>query len=312
MDIIDWLLNDSDPSLKYQVSRDLLHQPESKLRALQIQIENKGHGKYLLDKRNQNGHWGNGVYNPKWICTHYVVFELIQINISPTNKKCYESTELLLNQPIGIDGGINYAKTVKYSDVCINGMLLYFASYFRFPIDVFSHIIDFILNVKMQDGGWNCEYFNRATHSSLHTTISVLEGLSQYILINQYTYRKQEIIDSIYRGNEFILDHELYKSSTTGEVIKDDFFKYYFPIRWKYDILRCLDYFQKNNVQYDDRMYDAINIIKNSKNSNSQWKGFSQPGKVFLLIDKNCSPSKWNTLRAFRVLNCYKDCGQNE
>ena len=102
------------------------------------------------------------------------------------------------------------------------------ASYFQFPIDQFSHIIDFILKVNMEDGGWNCEYFNGATHSSLHTTISVLEGLSQYFLNNQYTYRKQEIIDSINRGNDFLLNHELYKSSTTGEIIKDDFFKIYF------------------------------------------------------------------------------------
>ena len=85
------------------------------------------------------------------------------------------------------------------------------------------------------------------------------------------------------------------------------FLKYTFPIRWKYDILRCLDYFQKSNLEYDDRMYDAINIIINSKNKNGQWKAYSQPGKVFILIDKNGSPSKWNTLRALRVLNRYKD-----
>jgi len=306
MDTITWLLENADPSLEFQVRRDLLHESLKALTKYQNNIEKNGFGKLLLDKRKQSGHWGHDVYNPKWTCTHYVLFELLQLGISPTNKECIFSSKLLLDYPLGHHGGINYAKTVLDSDLCINGMILNITSYFGIDNNKQVPVIDYILSTQMRDGGWNCEYLHGATHSSLHTTISILEGIAQYLNSN-YLYKNRELAESQKSGNEFILLHELYKSSTTGETIKDEFFKYYFPIRWKFDILRCLDYFQSNKIEYDNRMKDALVVLKSSKNKIGNWKSYSQSGKTYYSIEEKENKGKWNTLRALRVLNQYNN-----
>ncbi len=304
MNLLQWLLDTPEPAIQFQVARDLLDKPESQLHEIQNQIEKTGHGKKLFDQRNANGTWGNGAYNPKWTCTHYVLFELMQIGMPASNPEYRASTDWLLSHPIGSDGGINYARTIGTSDVCINGMILSFASYFGSSSDKLKPIIDYILHVQMADGGWNCAYTTHASHSSLHTTISVLEGITQY-LSHGYTYEASALDHARCRGIAFILEHQLYKSSTTGESIKDEFFRYTFPIRWKYDILRCLDYFRAAGVAHDPRMDDGLSIIEKTRNRDGQWKAYAQAGKTYFTEEKNGTPGRWNTLRALRVLKYY-------
>jgi hypothetical protein len=304
MDTLEWLLHDSDPSLVFQVERDLLLKPEPLTAAIQQEIERIGHGSMLLAQRNADGQWGKDVYVPKWTCTHYVLFELVQLGISREQEACRESAASLLRYPRGADGGINYARTVAYSDVCINGMILNIVCYFGIDQGSLNSLVDYLLDVQMDDGGWNCEYLHGATHASLHTTISVLEGISRY-LDNGYVYKRDELERAVGEGVAFILRHALYKSETTGEKIKDEFFKYTFPIRWKYDVLRCLDYFRWARIPYHAGMRDALDLLQKSKNKAGRWKAFTQAGKTYFDIEKNGTESKWNTLRALRVLKCY-------
>ena len=298
------LLEGADPALAYQVARDFLGAGESALRELRSRIAREGMGGALLGRRRSDGHWGNGVYNPKWTCTHYALFELVQLGIDPGNSECRESASLLLDFPAGRDGGVNYARTVEYSDVCVNGMILSIASYFGIGDDRTRRVVDYLLSVQMQDGGWNCEYYHGARKSSLHTTISVLEGLSRFLAAGN-SHKSNELRAARDAGIEFILRHELYKTSTTGEVIKDDFLKFCFPVRWKYDILRCLDYFQAEAVEYDPRMRDALSIAL----AGLRRKGFVascvQPGKVYPEVKALLDGRKWNTLRALRVEKRY-------
>ena len=274
------LLQDADPALAFQVARDLLSADQATLRAYRSRIAREGLGRALLDRRRSDGHWGNGVYNPKWTCTHYALFELVQLGIDPDNGECRASASLLLDFPTGRDGGVNYARTIEYSDVCVNGMILNIASYFGIDDDRTRRVADFLLSVRMADGGWNCEYYRGARKSSLHTTISALEGISRFLGAGS-PHRRSELEAARAAGVEFILRHELYKTSTTGEVIKDEFLKFRFPVRWKYDILRCLDYFQSAKVEYDPRMRDALAIALAGPRGKGFAAAFSQPGKVY-------------------------------
>ncbi|HWP67766.1 MAG TPA: hypothetical protein VN437_00605 [Rectinemataceae bacterium] len=310
-DTIRWLLQDADPSLEYQVRRDILHQSAGELEALRRKISAHGWAKALLDERKSSGHWGNGVYNPKWTCTHYVLYELTQLEVPGDLGPCRESAKLLLASPRGADGGVNYAKTIDYSDVCVNGMILTIVSCFGIGGDAAKEIVDYLLKVRMADGGWNCEYRNDARHSSLHTTVSVIEGLETYRGLRG-EYRKGEIEQALGEAIEFILLHRLYKSERTGEVIKDEFFKFPFPIRWKYDILRCLDLFRKFDIPRDARMDGALDFIAGAAGKAGRWKAASQPGKTYFAMEKNGSASKWNTLRALRVLARYASPAQME
>lgn len=271
---------------------------------MQEAIIRRGWACALMARRRPDGHWGSSVYNPKWTCTHYVLYELVQLGVSDTLKALKQSALLLLDNPRGADGGINYARTIEHSDVCINGMILTMTAYFGVAGPGTRHIVDYLLKVQMRDGGWNCEYHHGATHSSLHTTIAVIEGFWT-LRSRGGLHRVKAIDEAVRRGVEFILRHELFRSDTTGEVIRDEFFRFAFPVRWKYDILRCIDLFRKYDVPYDRRMDAALDIIEKARTKSGAWKAASQAGKTYFMMEKNGSESKWNTLRALRVLVKY-------
>ena len=191
--------------------------------------------------------------------------------------------------------------------VCINGMFLNYASYFKTPENKLVSIIDFLLSVQMSDGGFNCRS-NRsgAVHSSLHSTISVLEGFHEYIE-NGYKYRLKEIQDIEPMGREFILQHRLYKSDHTGNIIDKRMLMLSSPSRWRYDILRALDYFQQCDVDYDPRMNDAMEVLIKKRRKNGLWPVQARhSGVSHFEMEKTGGPSRWNTLRALRVLKKYQ------
>ncbi len=302
--IIDWLLR-GDVSIQYQVYRDLLGDDRQNL---QLRIANEGWGKQFLSKRKSNGHWGDRFYQPKWISTHYTLLDLRNLNISPDCDIAKDVIELVLSSGKSEDGGIPLGpSTSRFSDVCVNGMFLNYASYFRIAENKLYSIADSILNEIMPDGGFNCRTTRSgATHSSLHTTISVLEGLYEFQK-SGYSYRMNDIQSAIKSGEEFILLHQLFISDRTGKIINKDFMKLSYPGRWKYDILRSLDYFQHSGGEWDERMKDAIRVIQKKRNGNRTWNlQAAHPGQVHFEMEKAGAPSRWNTLRAMRIFKHFK------
>lgn len=298
--IIEWLL-EGDISLQYQVHRDLLGEER---KDLQDRIATEGWGKQFLSKRNLSGHWGDRFYQPKWISSHYTLLDLRNLNISPDNALAKETIELTLHSGIANDGGIQLGpSTADHSDVCVNGMFLNYASYFKSDEEKLSSIVDSILHEKMRDGGFNCRTTRSgATHSSLHTTISVLEGLIEFQK-SGYTHRMKEVQDARISAEEFVLMHQLFLSDRTGEIIRKDFLNLPYPSRWKYNILRALDYFQYAGSKWDARMNPAIEVLRKKQNKDATWNVQAKhPGKVHFEMEKAGKPSRWNTLRAMRVL----------
>jgi hypothetical protein len=169
---IDWLL-DSDVSIKYQVYRDLFDSEKPELRK---RIETEGWGLKFLSYRKQDGHWGLRFYQPKWTSTHYTLLDLKNLNITPDNQKIKDTINNIFQTEKGPDGGIYPSGKYKKCDVCLNGMVLNYAAYFLIDEELLLSIIDFLLAEKMNDGGFNCmSNTYEAKHSSLHTTLSVIE-----------------------------------------------------------------------------------------------------------------------------------------
>ncbi len=300
--IISWLL-EGDISIRYQVCRDLLDRDKPNLRA---KIEWEGWGLQLLSRRSPGGHWGIRFYQPKWTSTHYTLLDLKNLGISPVNKAIGETLSLIFEKEKGPDGGICPIGTIHKSDVCVNGMVLNYASYFQVKEELLQSVIDFILSQKMNDGGFNC-HSNRkgAIHSSLHTTLSVLEGIFEYKR-NGYSYRLNELAKAEAEAREFILIHKLFRSHRTGNIINPNFLKLFYPPRWYYDILKAMDYFQYAGVEYDKRMDEAIQVIISKRNKDGLWKlAANHPGQTHFEMEIPGKPSRWNTLRAMRVLRYY-------
>ena len=299
--IINWLL-EGDPSIKFQVYRDLLGEYKPNLQA---KISSEGWGAKLLSLQNPNGHWGLAFYQPKWTSTHYTLLDLKNLNISPNVK----SIKNVLNSVLQKEMKHGYTKKYEMSvnkDICINGMVLNYASYFQSDLNLLKPLVDYLIENQMQDGGFNCQSTRiGSVHSSLHTTLSVLEGINEYKK-NGFRYKLKELKKIEKDCIEFILIHKLYKSDKTGKVINNNFTRIPYPPRWKYDILRCLDYFQYANVKYDSRMQDAVDLLMSKRKPTGLWSlQAKHPGKIHFEMEKAGQPSRWNTLRALRVLKYY-------
>ena len=189
-------------------------------------------------------------------------------------------------------------------------MFLNYACYFGAREDDLESVVDFLLAEHMPDGGFNCES-NRggAVHSSLHTTISVLEGILEYAT-NGYTYRLAELQEAAGQARSFLLQHRLYRSDRTGEIIDKRMLMLSYPSRYRYDILRALDYFHFAGVDYDPRMQDALDVLMKKRRQDGAWPVQARhAGQTHFDMEKTGGPSRWNTLRAMRVLRHFGPAG---
>lgn len=303
--VIEWLL-EGDVSIQYQVVRDLLGSDQKKLRE---RIAKEGWGREFLSRRNQDGHWGRSFYQPKWTSTHYTLLDLKNLNISPTVTEIRQTVVMILQDEKGKDGGLNPSRTIGQSDVCINGMGLNYGAYFGAPQEDLRSIVDFILSQHMPDGGFNCR-LNRsgAKHSSMHTTICTLEGLREYIT-NGYQYRVDEVRVVEEQAQEFLLQHRLFRSDRTGDVIDPKMLMLSHPTRWRYDILRALDSFRAAGVHHDPRLQDALHVIIKKQLEGGTWPLQARhAGQTHFHMETVGKPSRWNTLRALRVLKHFGVC----
>lgn len=300
--IFSWLL-EGDVAIQFQARRDLA---DAVLPKLQGRIKSEGWGRAFLEKRNPDGSWGQDYYQPKWISTHYTLLDLKNLQIEPGVPEIRQTIELVLKTEKGPDGGILPIGGARRSDVCVNGMFLNFACYFGAAESGLRSIVDFLLAQRVADGGFNCQSNRQGcVHSSLHSTISVLEGILEYQL-NGYTYRLPELLAAAATSQEFVLMHRLFKSDKTGAVIDPKMTRLSWPSRWRYDILRALDYFQKAKLPYDPRMDDALQLLCAKRKTDGRWPlQAKHPGAVHFDMEKPGQPSRWNTLRALRVLKVY-------
>jgi hypothetical protein len=306
---IPWLL-DGDPAIRWQTLRDLVGAAERTVERERLRVARDGWGARLLARQDPDGRWAaglssdDGLYSPKWISTHYTMLLLRDFGLPATNRQARKACAILLEGGFQRDGGIyleTWGKSSGRSETCVTGMVLSILSHFQYEDPRLDAIADHLLERQMPDGGWNCRRPYGATHSSVHTTISVLEGLRHYELHRGRKVREARAAQR--RGREFLLMHRLFRSDRTGEIIKPVFTRFSFPPRWHYDILRALDYFQAVEAPCDSRLADAIDIVCSSQREDGRWSlQHAYRGKTYFELERLGAPSRWNTLRALRVL----------
>jgi hypothetical protein len=300
-----WLLA-GDPAIRWQVLRDVVGAAESAVERERHKVAREGWGARLLARQDPEGTWAGGLssdgglYSPKWISTTYTMLLLRDFGLPATNRQARRACALLLDQGLQRDGGINYGWWGQ-SETCVTGMVLSILSFFACDDDRLDTVAGHLLEQQMPDGGWNCRRRLGATHASVHTTISVLEGLRHYEL---HRRRKLGAVRAAQRqGREFLLVHRLFRSHRTGEIIKPIFIRFSFPPRWHYDILRALDYFQAVGAPRDPRLGEAIDIVRGAQDDDGRWPLQNcYKGKTYFELERLGAPSRWNTLRALRVL----------
>lgn len=293
--VVDWLL-DGDPAIRWQTHRYLLDSPPEVWMSEQQKTATEGWGSRLLAERDSDGIWAGGLYSPKWTSTTYSLLQLWRMGLPRDNADARISTKVLTDARVWTFGdNKNWAG-------CVAGFGLSLSSWFRVDQEAREALVAEVLAAQMEDGGWNCRW-NRggAKHSSFHTTINTLEGLREYCVSGGVQSVEVEAAEE--KAREFFCQHGLYRSHRTGAIPDPRMIKLPFPPRWHHDILRGLDYFRAADARRDPRLEDPISVLNGHRRKDGRWPisaGYS--GDVWFKMESGRQPSRWNTLRALRVL----------
>jgi hypothetical protein len=215
----------------------------------------------------------------------------------------------MLDEGLRADGGIDPSVSLDRSETCVTGLLLGLLAWFRIADPRRELLVDYLLREQMSDGGWNCQRDRGAVHSSFHTTINVLEGLRDYAELGGD--QQHEVLGAEARAREFFLRHRLYRSHRTGAVVHPAFTRFSFPPRWHHDVLRTLDYFQASRAGYDRRLEDPLGFMLRKRGPDGRWRLQNRhQGKTYFEMERVGRPSRWNTLRALRVLDWWRRVSQ--
>jgi hypothetical protein len=157
---------------------------------------------------------------------------------------------------------------------------------------------------QLDDGGWNCEAPASAC-ASFHTTICVLEGLLEY---ERAVGAAPDVMAARRRGEEYLLQRGLFRRLSTGEVANPEFLELAFPPRYHYDVLRALDQLRAAGARPDARMSEAVRLVESRRQADGRWlleRAYDE-ALDFRFGESVGQPSRWNTLRALRVLRWYE------
>jgi hypothetical protein len=306
-DVIAWLMA-GDAAIRWQTLRDLLDTPEPEWKAEQQRTLETGWGAKLLAYQDANGGWGGGIYSPKWTSTTYTLLALHDLGIPRECAAAQRGTALMLNELLGATCDAKFYQKLEACDRCIVGMMLQLAIYFQMDHERIEAMIDNLLHEMMPDGAWNCRRLSRPRphHSSFHTTLNVLDGLRAYLEQGNGA-RHDEVLAAEQSALELLHQHHLYRSDKTGEIINQKFTMLAYPHRWHYDVLRGLAYLAQAGAPRDNRIQDAIDLLHEKRHSDGRWPVQQKyHGKVFFEMEKVGGPSRWNTLRALRVLRWWE------
>jgi hypothetical protein len=308
--VIQWLL-DSDPSIRWQVMRDLTDAPDDEVEAERARVATEGAGARLLALQGADGRWGGAAWNRGWNSTMHVLMLLRDMGLDPASDQARRAISLVRDRvtwqgcgPQECDGNAFFEGEVE---PCINGQVGAVGAYFGQDI---RGIIDRLLTEQLPDGGWNCEAANGSTRSSFNTTICVLEALLEH---ERAVGASPEATKTRLRGQEYLLERRLFRRLSTGEVIERDrkgdavWTRFAFPTWWHYDVLRGLEYLRCADVVPDERVAEAIDLVASKRDGDGPWPLETRhPGEMLVETDEGEGrPSRWNTLRALRVLNWY-------
>ena len=312
MAVIDWLL-DSDPSIRWQVLRDLVDAPSDAVADERARVATEGWGARLLALQGEDGQWAGGACFPErslyqsikkegqpWISTLPVLQLLHDFGIDPRSDQVRRAIAMVKDGCRWEHAGQPFFSGEV--EPCINGRVVTLGTYFEQDV---SGVVTRLLGEQLEDGGWNCEAENGSVRSSFDTTINVMEGLLAH---ERATGGSADVVAARRQAEAYLLERKLFRRKSTGEVIDPGYLQFSFPTQWHYDVLRALEYFRETGDPPDERVDEAIQLLRSKQQTDGTWLlENTHPGRVpFVLEDGDGRPSRWNTLRALRVLRWHE------
>jgi hypothetical protein len=307
MDVVDWLLN-GDPAIRWQVLRDLTNAPDGEVAAERARVEREGWGARLLAAEDSDGLWAGGACFPAswnwnsdepgqpWTATMHTLQTLQLLGLDPESESARRAVRLVAENGRWEHDGQRYFDGEV--EPCINGRTIEAGGYFGADVEALAGRV---MAERLADGGWNCEAENGSVRSSFDTTMCVLDGLLEF---ERATGGSAQVSEARRGGEEYLLERGLFRRKSTGAVVRPEYLEFAFPHYWHYDVLHALDYFRNSGAGPDPRMAAAVEVVRSKQQPDGWWLLDSvHPGRVhFDLEGGPGAPSRWNTLRALRVL----------
>jgi hypothetical protein len=309
--VIDWLLGPgSDPAIRWQVLADLTSAPPGEIAAERARVEHEGWGARLLALEDADGLWDGGACFPAgytgdepaqpWTSTMHSLQTLQIFGLDPASVAARRAVALVAQNGRWEHEGQRYFDGEV--EPCINGRTIEAGAYFG--VDV-APLVDRVLGERLPDGGWNCEAENGSVRSSFDTTLAVLDGLLEF---ERATGGSAAVREARLSGQEYLLERNLFRRKSTGEVVNPEYLDFAFPYYWHYDVLHALDYFRRAGAEPDSRMDAAVEVVRSKRQADGRWLlDRVHAGRVLFTVEDGVGkPSRWNTLRALRVLRWWE------
>ncbi len=310
MAVLEWRF-ESDPSIRWQALRDLAGSPPVAYGRERARVADEGWGARLLAMRGEDGLWAGGALFPAkdgmpipwsrsegqpWTATAYALVALQDFGVDARDSRVSDAVAHVRDTCRWEHAGQPFFEGEV--EPCINGMVVSLGAYFGQDVE---GVVDRLVGEQLDDGGWNCEVENGSVRSSFHTTIRVLEGLLAH---EQVAGASAEAWTARQRGEEYLLERGLLRRKSTGEVVDPAWLQFSFPTRWHYDVLRGLEYFRSTGDRPDQRLEEAIELVRSKRQPDGTWllENTHKGATPFEMEDGDGRPSRWNTLRALRVL----------
>ncbi len=299
---IQWLL-DSDPAIRWQVMRDLTDAAPEAIAAERARAATEGWGAELLARQSRGGKWGGTKEDRGLLITFYSLVVLKDLGLDPASKEARRAIDRVDKQLVFRWHG-NRRFFQGEVEPCINGRILGLGAYFKEPDDALA---DQLVGEQLEDGGWNCEA-PKSLRSSFHTTICVLEGLLEY---ERAGGKSAKVAKARKRAETYMLERRMFRSLRTDEVIDNRWLRFSFPPFWHYDVLRGLDYLRDAGIKPDGRVKEAVEIVMKRRHQNGRWPvNLLHREWIPLQMETETGrASRWNSLRALRVLRWYRESG---
>jgi hypothetical protein len=295
---LKWLL-DSDPAIRWQVMRDLTDASPDAIATERSRVATQGWGAKLLARQSPTGKWGGRKEDRGLLITFYSLVLLMDLGLDPASKQARKMVDRV-DKHLTFKWHSNRRFFDGETEPCINGRILALGAYFKKPNDALANQL---LNEQLEDGGWNCEA-PKSRRSSFHTTICVVEGLLAYERAGR---KSKTVTEARKRAESYLLERHLFRSLRSGEVIDKRWLRFSFPPFWHYDVLRGLDYFRNTGSKPDSRVREAIEVVIQRRHQNGRWPmNLLHPEWIPVKMETAIArASRWNTLRALRVLCWY-------
>jgi hypothetical protein len=279
--------------------RDLLDEPAQVWEDVRRTTVESGWVAQMLERQGPDGRWPKG----RWTDSVWALLLLVVCGLPADHPSGRAHTEEQLARLMPPAVEVEAGRLLKGMDLCHLGFWLGLGSYFVPADERLAPLSEAVLMAQLDDGGWNCRMRVRPStrHSSFHTTFNVLEGLRIALergVVKESVFRKSEA-----RALEFMLAHRLYRSDRSGEVIQERFTHLTYPWHWHYTVMRGLDYIRLTPTIHDARLDDPIQLVCDRRKPNGRWPLQKRiPGTLLVEMEKPGTDSRWNTLRALRIL----------